>query len=149
MFRSKKLIVGVVLAVVLLAGSIGGIALAQTENGDDDSLPEARYGALLDKVCEIYKEKTGVTIDPGELEDAFAQAQSDMRNEALDNYLNGLVSQGTITQEQADQYKAWLESKPDVPLGFGFRGHGEFRGHGGFRGMGRMPGFGGPCAPAE
>ncbi|HUV75434.1 MAG TPA: hypothetical protein VMW00_02145 [Dehalococcoidales bacterium] len=141
MFRSKKLIVGVVLAVVLLAGSIGGIALAN--GGDDNSPPEARNGALLDKVCEIYKEKTGVTIDPGELEDAFAQAQSDMRNEALDNYLNGLVSQGTITQEQAGQYKTWLESKPDVPLEFGFRGHG------GFRGIGGMPGFGGPCHPAE
>ena len=149
MFRSKKLIVGVVLAVVLLAGSIGGIALAQTENGDDDSLPEARYGALLDKVCEIYKEKTGVTIDPDELENAFADAQSEMRNEALDNYLNGLVSQDKITQEQADQYKAWLESKPDVPLEFGFRGHGSFRGHGGFPGMGGMPGFGGLCPPAE
>jgi len=129
------------LAVVLLAGSIGGIALAQTENGDDDSLPEARYGALLDKVCEIYKEKTGVTIDPEELENAFADAQSEMRTEALENYLQSLVDQGTITQEQADQYKTWLESKPDVPLEFGFRGHG------GFHGMGGMPGFGGPCAP--
>jgi len=147
MFRSKKLIIGVVLAVVLLAGSIGGVALAN--GGDDDSLPEARCGVLLDKVCEIYKEKTGVTIDPEELKDAFAQAQSDMREEALDNYLNGLVSQDKITPEQADQYKTWLESKPDVPLGFGFRGHGEFRGHGGFLGMGGMPGFGGPCAPAE
>jgi len=147
MFRSKKLIVGLVLAVVLLAGSIGGVALANGD--DDDSLPEARQGALLDKVCEIYKEKTGVTIDPDELENAFADAQSEMRNEALDNYLNGLVSQDKITQEQADQYKTWLESKPDFPLGFGFRGHGEFRGHGGFPGMGGMPRFGGPCPPAE
>jgi hypothetical protein len=147
MFRSKKLIIGLVLAVVLLAGSIGGVALANGD--DDDSLPEARQGALLDKVCEIYKEKTGVTIDPEELEDAFAEAQSEMRAEALDNHLQSLVEQGEITQDEADQYKTWLESKPDFPLGFGFRGHGEFRGHGGFPGMGRMPGFGGPCPPAE
>lgn len=145
MFRSKKLIVGVVLAVVLLAGSIGGVALAA--DGDDDSLPEARYGALLDKVCEIYKEKTGVTIDPQELEDAFAQAQSEMRTEALENHLQSLVEQEEITQDEADQYKMWLESKPDVSLGFGFRGHGGFCGPGGFPGMGGMPGFGGPCPP--
>lgn len=141
MFRSKKLIVSVVLAVLLLAGSIGGVALAN--GGEDDSLPEARYGVLLDRVYEIYKEKTGVTIDPEELEDAFAKAQSEMRTEALENHLQSLVDQGEITQNEADQYKTWLESKPDVPLGFGFRGHG------GFRGMGRMPGFGGPCALAE
>jgi hypothetical protein len=139
MFRSKKLIVGVALAVVLLAGSIGGVALA---NGDDDeNLPEARYGALLDKVCEIYEGKTGVTINPEELEDAFAEAQSEMRTEALENHLQSLVEQGEITQDEADQYKTWLESKPDFPLEFGFRGHG------GFPGMGRMPGFGGPCPP--
>ena len=147
MFRSKKLIVGLVLAVVLLAGSIGGVALANGD--DDDSLPEARYGALLDKVSEIYKEKTGVTLDPEELKDAFAEAQSEMRAEALDNHLQSLVEQGEITQDEADQYKTWLESKPDFPLGFGFRGHGEFRGHGGFPGMGGMPRFGGPCPPAE
>jgi hypothetical protein len=141
MFRSKKLIVGVVLAVVLLVGSIGGVALANGD--DDDSLPEARYGALLDRVSEIYKEKTGVTIDTEELKDAFAEAQSEMRTEALENHLQSLVEQGEITQDEADQYKTWLESKPDFPLGFGFRGHG------GFRGMGGMPGFGGPCALAE
>jgi hypothetical protein len=147
MFRSKKLIVGVVLAAVLLAGSIGGVALA---NGDDDeNLPEARYGALLDKVCEIYKGKTGVAIDPEELEDAFAEAQSEMRTEALENHLQSLVEQDEITQDEADQYKAWLESKPDVALGFGFRGQGGFRGHGGFPGMGGMHGFGGSCPPAE
>ena len=78
------------------------------------------------------------------MEDAFAQAQSDMRNEALDNYLKNLVSQGKITQQQADQYKQWWQSRPDttqleqqlrqwqegrpdvpVPGGFGGRG---FRG---------------------
>jgi len=37
-----------------------------------------------------------------------------MRDEALDNYLKNLVDEGKITQEQADQYKSWWQSKPDI-----------------------------------
>jgi hypothetical protein len=37
-----------------------------------------------------------------------------MQDEALDRYLQNLVAQGRITQEQADQYKAWLQARPDM-----------------------------------
>jgi len=176
MWRSKKFVLVALLAAVLLVGSIGGVAFAQTENGDE-SQPKARCGALLDRVCEIYEQKTGDVIDQEVLKDAFAQAQSEMRPEAiknrfemrpeaLQNRLQNLIDEGKITQEEADQYKAWLqarpdmeqfrqqpkewqrpdtppelkewwEARPDIPVGFGFRGHGGFRG------------MGGPCAPAE
>jgi polyhydroxyalkanoate synthesis regulator phasin len=98
---------------VVVGGTIGGVALAQTGTGDDNQ-PEAKYGVLLDKVCKIYQEKTGVAIDQAALQDAFTQSQSEMQNEALDNYLKNLVDQGKITQEQADQYKAWLKARPDM-----------------------------------
>ena len=119
MWRRKKFIIIGLLATVLLVGSIGGVALAQTENGDD-SQPKT----LLDRVAEI------LGIDQQKLEDAFAQAQSDMRDEALDRYLQKLVDDGKITDVQAGEYKAWLEAKPDTPLpgpfgrfgGYGFRG---------------------------
>jgi len=130
MWRSKKFIVGVVLAAVLLFGSIGGVALANTENGDD-SQPEARYEALLDRVCEIYEENTGVAINPPELEDAFAQARREIRDEGADRYLQNLIDQGKISQDEADQHQEWFQARPDVPLqrpfdhGFGPRG---FRG---------------------
>ena len=81
MRRSKKLIVGVVLAAVLLFGSLGGVALA-ADNGDD-SQPDSRCGALLDRVCEIYGKNTGVTLDSEALKDAFTQAQSEMRPEYI------------------------------------------------------------------
>ncbi|MFC1989151.1 hypothetical protein ACFLVW_01075 [Chloroflexota bacterium] len=132
MWRNKKLIVGVVLASVLLVGSIGGVALAQTENGDD-SQPKT----LMARVAEI------LVVDQQALEDAFAQARSEMRDEALDSHLQRLVDEGKITQEEADQYKAWQQAKPDIQAEDGFRGHGGMRGFGGTRG------FGGPCAPAE
>jgi len=142
MWRSKRFIIVAVLAAVLLAGSIGGIAIAQTDNGDD-SQPEARQAVLLERVCGIYEENTGVAIDSQALKDAFAQARSEMRDEALDSYLQKLVDEGEITSDEATQYKGWWQSKPDVPVKFGFGGHG------GFRGMGGMRGWGGPCVPTE
>jgi len=139
MWRSKKLIIVAVLAAVMMAGTIGGVVLA-TNNGDD-SEPEARYEALLNRVCEIYQEKTGVTIDQEALKDAFAQAQSEMQTEALETWLQSLVEEGEISQAQADEYLDWWQAKPDVSFGFGFGGRG------GFRGMGGMRGFGWPCVP--
>jgi len=113
MWRSKKFLLVTVVATVVLLGSIGGVALAQTGTGGD-SQPKAQYEALLGKVCKIYQDKTGVAIDQAALQDAFTQAQQEMRDEALDSYLKNLVAQGKITQEQADQYKAWLKARPDM-----------------------------------
>ncbi len=135
MWRSKKFLLATVLAVVLLAGSISGVALAQT--GTDDSQPAVQHEALLDKVCTIYEQNTGTAINSEELQKAFAQARSEMQDEALNNYLQSLVDEGKISQEQADQYKMWLESKPDVavPLAPGFPGNDMPRGFGGSGGF--------------
>lgn len=170
MWRSKKFIIPAVLVTVLLLSSIGGIALAQDEGGDNQ--PGANLDALWDKVSTLYEQKTGSTLDQEALKEAFADARTAMRDEALDNYLNNLVNEGTITQAEADQYKAWLEARPDmepfrqqlrewqetrpdvpseltewreacpadIPLPGGM---GRFGGHGGFPGMGRI------TAPAE
>jgi hypothetical protein len=137
MRRSKKFIILTVLGTVVLVGSITGVVLAQ--NGDN-SQPELGPEALLERACTIYEDNTGVAIDSQELEKALAQAQSEMRAEALQNRLQSLVGEGKITQEQADQYLEWWQSKPDVPAGFGFRGSG-------FPGMGGPRGWGGLCAP--
>jgi len=136
MWRSKKFIIVLLLAAVVLVGSIGGVVFANTGNGDD-SQPEARYGALLDRVCGIYEDNTGVAIDPQELKDAFAQARNEMRAEALDSRLQKLVDEGKITSDQAVQYKGWWQSRPDVPVRFGFHGRGGLRG------------WGGRCVPTE
>jgi len=144
MWRSKKFILVTALTAVLLIGSIGSIAFA-AENSS--SQPKARNGALLDKVCEIYQQKTGVAIDKEVLKESFAQAMSEMRPqtppartgkgpEAMQDRLKKLVDDGKITQEQLDALNKWWESRPDVPLGFG-----PPAGPGKFRGMG------GPCIP--
>ena len=167
MWRSKKFIIVVLLAVVLLVGGTVGVVFAQTEN-ENDTQPKT---TLLARVAEI------LGIEQQKLEDAFAQARSQMRDEALDSRLANLVAEGKITNEEADQYKAWLqarpdmepfqqqlkewgqarpdippelkewqEARPDIPLPGPF---GPLGGHGGFPGMGGMRGFGGLFAPAE
>ena len=103
MWRKKKLIVIAVLAAVLLAGSMGGVALAQTENGDDSS-----SNKFVAKVAEI------LGVDEQELEDAIDQARSEIRDEALDSYLEGLIEEGEITEEEAEEYKTWCNNKPDM-----------------------------------
>jgi len=139
MWRRKKVIVAAILAAVLLFGSFGGVALAD----EDDSQPRAVLGALWDRVLEIYEENTGTAIDQETLKDAFAQA----RDENGETRIQNLVDEGTITQDEADEFLEWLQSKPDAPAGFGIKGAG-FRGHDGFHGIGGMRGFGGLC-PVE
>ena len=102
MWRSRKfIIIASVIAALVLVMSLTGIALAQ-DTGDSSGQ------SLLARVAKI------LGIDQQKVEDAFDQAQTDMQNEALDNYLNKLVEEKKITQEQADQYKAWVQSKPDM-----------------------------------
>jgi len=121
MWRSKKSIVAVVLAAVVLVGVVGGTVLAQNGN-EGDNQPQAQHTALLDRVCVIYQDNTGTTIDSQQLKDAFVQAKGEMRTEAMENRLQNLVDEGEITQDEADQYKEWWQSKPDVQVKFGFRG---------------------------
>ena len=39
-----------------------------------------------------------------------------MREKAKNDWLAKLVSGGKLTQQQADQLKAWLSSRPNLPL---------------------------------
>jgi outer membrane murein-binding lipoprotein Lpp len=133
MLLNKKLIIIAVSAAVLLVGSIAGVVLA-VGNGDENQA-KAQGEDLLAKVCTIYQQKTGVAIDETALKDAFARAGSEMQTEREQARLQDLVTQGKITQDQADQYLKWWQSRPNLPAGFGFRGGGGFHGQGA------------PCAP--
>ena len=149
MRRSRKLILIALLTIVVLGGSIGGVVLAQTES-EDDNQPAAPNTTLLDKVCAVYQENTGTAIDAQQLQKAFDQARSEMMTAARNNYLQKLVEEGKLTPEQAEQYKTWLDSKPNIPLPFGQGGRGGIKPFGGFGGPGGgFHRWGGPCAPTE
>jgi hypothetical protein len=136
MWLKKKFVLIALLTLVVLGGTLGGIAIAQAnDQGTSQTDNTSPLTTLLDKVATIYQQNTGVAINAQELAKALTQAQTEMRATALDKYLNNLVAQGKITQDQANQFKTWLNSKPDVPIGPGLKG---------FHGMGRMGGmFGG------
>lgn len=150
MWKRKWVIAVVVVSVLLLSGIVGGVVFAgsdtSTTTGDRDQ-PTDRYQALLDRACAIYEEKTGVAIDSEQLKDALRQAQQEMQDEALQSWLQDLVDSGKITQEEADQYLEWWQSRPSIeaPLpGLGWRGpKGGMVGGGGF-GLGPGP----RCMPA-
>ena len=154
MWKRKWFIPVVVVSVLLIAGIVGGVVAAGSDssgNAEDQSQITDQYQALLDRVCAIYEEKTGVAIDSEQLRDALDQAQGELQEEALETRLQNLVDEGKITQEEADNYLEWWQSRPDieVPLpGLGGPSHGG--------GMMQARGFGplgGPCpglnAPGE
>jgi len=115
MKRSKKLILSAVVAGVVLVTAIGVVAFAQADDA-------ATGKTLLSRVAAI------LGIEQTKVEEAFAQAQKDMQSEAMDTWLNALVADGKLTQGEADQYKQWVQARPDLPEGFGMRGFGGPRG---------------------
>jgi len=121
MWKRKNVIIFGVMAAVVVAGSITGVAIAQTSappKPDPSKTLMGRAAAILG-------------IDQQKLQSAFDQANRDMQNEALDIRLKSLVDQGKMTSDQADQYKKWWQSRPGFtlpgggpvpgPVGPGFR----------------------------
>jgi len=149
MRRSKKFVLIALLTIVVLAGSIGGVVLADT--GEEDCSQDACHQeAMMERVCEIYENSTGTAIDAQELQEAFTEARSEAMVNARENFRQRLIDEGKITQEQLDEHEAWLETRPETPFPFS-RGNpddinpfgGRHRGSGMFDGG--FPRFGGPC----
>ena len=111
--RWKKIWILVPTAIAVLAISIvtAGATLAQ-QNETTDS-PVA--GKFASRVATI------LGLDETQVQDAMDQARQELKAEAIQSRLDSLVEEGRITQEQADEYREWFESRPD-----GFRGFGKF-----------------------
>ena len=106
MWRKKKFLIIALIATVVLAGSIGGVIIAQAAEGTTGTATQPK--TILARVAEI------LGIDQTKLEAAVKQAQSEAQTDALKNRLQALVNAGKITQAQADEYLAWMQSKPDM-----------------------------------
>ena len=97
--------VPVAIAVGLVTFLSLNIALAQ-EDGEKKTSPDR----FVSKVAEI------LGLDAAEVDEAIKQAKEDLRTEAVQSKLDGLVKKGDLTQEQADEYFQWTQSKPmDIP----------------------------------
>lgn len=113
MWQNKTFLTIGVLTAVTLTAILGGVAIAQADD-ESSTTTQCNETSLMEKVASIYESNTGTTLDPQELENAFVQAREEIRAERRYQCLDELVEQGKITQEQADQWKAWLETKPEV-----------------------------------
>ena len=113
MKKCKRLLIISLMAIVALACTIGGVALAQDE--EETTTPETAGVAFLERVCEIYQEKTGVAIDAAILKDAFCQAGDEQREQARNQWRQRLIDEGIFTEEQLNAMEEWLEAKPDFP----------------------------------
>ena len=122
--RKRWILVPVALVAMALAVATAGVALAHEDNRD------SKIGNFTSRVAEI------LGLDEGEVEDAMNQAWQELRDEAMQSKLDSLVEEGRITQEQADEYLDWYQSRPEMLTGFGMSrfGYGKY---GYKRGFGR------------
>lgn len=111
-------------AVALLAvGLVSGAAFAANARADyaanslgygyGDAMGKSRHGhgnsaALMVRVAEI------LGIEQATLESAFATAIDEQAETRFDAYVAGLVTNETLTQEQADAATSWFESRPSL-----------------------------------
>ena len=113
-----------ILAIVVLATGVMTSAWADDSKTTDTTQsgpPPGGHGGpggpgnteMLTRVAQI------LNIDEQKLSDAFKQAGSELAQKRTDEMFAKWVTDGKLTQAQADQYKAWLKAKPEGVPGFG------------------------------
>lgn len=113
---SKKILITGVLCVVVLGAALGGFAIANAADDGTANSNNATQTNLWDKVAEMYQKDTGTAIDPAALQKAFEEAGTAIRTDKMDQMIQAMVDAGKITQAQADEWKAWLDSRPGSAL---------------------------------
>ena len=116
--KRKRWFIASLTVVVLVLGIGGGTILAQ-ESTTSDGTPRQ---SIFSRVASI------LGIEEQQVEDAFQQAAQEIQDERVQQRLAMLVERGVLTQEQADEYKAWLDAQPEgLSPRFGIQGRHGFR----------------------
>jgi hypothetical protein len=124
--KKRWVLVSAIAAMIAIGVVTAGAALAQGTDTGDPAISD-----LVSRIARI------LNLEEARVQDAVDQALRETRDESVRNKLNELVEQGRITQEQADEYFTWYQSRPDDLPGFMERGPGfGWHSHGhGFRGF--------------
>jgi len=108
MTKRKRILIGVLVATMALTGVLIGTVSADVEGNG------GARGSVMARVAEL------LGIDQAALEDAFQQAIQEERAQrqeemeaARDERIQALLDEGVVTQEQVDEWEAWMESRPD------------------------------------
>ena len=92
-------------AVLAVAVLLAGVVAVNADDGK--KLDRPQWGSkLIDRVAQI------LNMDKQKLIDAFKQAGTEVRQQGLDERLDKWVAEGKLTQDEANQYKSWIASKP-------------------------------------
>ncbi len=119
MTKRKKLALTALALVLVIGGILGGTAIVAAQDEETPPEEQAQADTILDRAAAIYEEKTGTALDTEALKSAYQEAGKEMLAERHAAILDKLVENGVITQEEADEYQAWLEARPDINLGPG------------------------------
>ncbi len=109
MKNRRKIIAGILVAAMALAGVLVG-----TVSADDEANGANPRDTVMARVAEL------LGVDQTALENAFTQALQEQRTQrqeemqaARDARMQELIDQGVLTQEQVDAWDEWLASRPD------------------------------------
>lgn len=149
MSTKKKVVISIASALLVLV-AIFGTTLAVS--ADDDSITPAT-SSIMERVAELYKNNTGITLDPNQLQAAFDEAHQEMREQSRNTMLERLIENGVITEEEANDLRNWLDEKPDIDFSglksragqFFNNMKAPFSNFDGFRGFKKAGGVGGQC----
>ena len=125
--RKRWLLIPIVVLLVAL-GVAGGAVLAEQISDGDKVKGNGDKNGFAARVAEI------LGLDEDTVADAMEQAKKEMHEEYVQAWLEKMVESGRITQEQADEYRNWLDDRPE---GFEKSWEKGFGRHHGFRGKGR------------
>ena len=145
MKRGKKIALVFLLVVIALVGTIGGVAMAQSGDEEPTTIPETERNAYMERVAEIYQEKTGVPLDVDALKDSYCQAGEEKMEQARAQFRQHLIDEGIFTEDELTALEDWWAAKPDVSPEFPqLKNRFQYRFNRGFGG-GFSWGFGGWC----
>ena len=125
--RKLQIVIPIAIAVVTVSVFSLAVVFAQgNEEGDSNA------SKLAIKVAVI------LGLDTAVVDDAIKQARRELRDEAGQKKLNALVEKGRLTQERADEYLNWIQSRPEGIPGIGKHHWGHWtRGNWGWHSWGK------------
>jgi uncharacterized protein YggL (DUF469 family) len=115
-----------ILGLVVTVGAVGALVGATTASADFRS--GSHGGEVLDRVASI------LGIERTELDDAFDQAKSEIKDEKQAEALVALVEAGTLSDAEAAEIVDWLNSRPSSIEGINPQTRNVFKFHNVFKG---------------
>ena len=99
------------LAIPIVTGLLaveltGATALAHNDDGENET-PRETVAAKVAEILGIEDEQV--------VRDALQQATQEVKLDRLEHRLDHMVEAGVLSQDQADEYLAWYEARPEGP----------------------------------